>query len=228
MNQSKPSGVVEVIEDGGASIDADAPLREVKGKAIAGVSVAAVSRDAEEVGNTAVGEEEIASRVEAVLMTTDRPLTTGKLAEVVGGVAGKMVSEAVRKLNQVYEETQRSFRVESVAGGWQVMTLPRFAEVLSVLHRARAATKLSAAAMETLAIVAYRQPILRAEIEAIRGVSSGEVIRSLMDKHLVKIVGRAEELGRPMLYGTTRVFLETFGLTGLKDLPKVDELKPRA
>ena len=91
----------------------------------------------------------------------------------------------------------------------------------------RQLTKLSPAALETLSIIAYEQPILRARIEAIRGVASGEVIRGLMDRHMVKIVGRAEELGRPMLYGTTRAFLEVFGLADLKDLPKLEDLKPK-
>ena len=91
------------------------------------------------------------------------------------------------------------------------------------LHKTRAASKLSPAAMETLAIIAYKQPILRVQIEAIRGVASGEVVRSLMERRLVKIVGRSDEIGRPMLYGTTKTFLETFGLSSLKDLPKAED-----
>ena len=100
-----------------------------------------------------------------------------------------------------------------------------FGPVLASLHKSRDQSKLSSAALETLAIVAYKQPALRAEIEAIRGVSCGEMLRSLMERHLVKIVGRAEEIGRPMLYGTTKSFLEVFGLVSLKDLPKVRELR---
>ncbi len=166
-------------------------------------------------------------QVEAALISSDQPLTTAKLAEWLGGVAGRLVDDAIEQLNRFYTQTQRSFRIEAVAGGWQVMTLPQFAEVLSAMHRARAATRLSPAAMETLAIIAYRQPIQRAQVEAIRGVASGEVIRSLMDRRLVRIVGRAEELGRPMLYGTTRAFLEAFGLASLKDLPKAEELRSK-
>jgi len=105
-----------------------------------------------------------------------------------------------------------------------VLTLPAYADVLAALDKSRPSDRLSAAAVETLAIVAYKQPIIRAEIETIRGVASGEILRSLMDKHLVKIVGRAEEVGRPMLYGTTKNFLKVFGLSSLKDLPKAEEL----
>ena len=106
-----------------------------------------------------------------------------------------------------------------------MLTLPQYADVLSELHKSRAQTRLSPAAMETLAIVAYQQPIMRAQIESIRGVACGEVLRSLMERHMVKIVGRAEEIGRPMLYGTTKGFLEAFGLSSLKDLPKVEKSK---
>jgi len=171
--------------------------------------------------------EELLLRVEAVLMTTDRPLSSVKLSELLGNCGAKAVTAAVESLNKTYSDSARSFRVESVAGGWQIMTLPRFADVLAALHRSRQETRLSPASLETLAIIAYKQPILRADIESIRGVASGEVVRSLMDRHLVKIVGRAEELGRPMLYGTTKTFLEVFGLASLKDLPQAEELKPK-
>jgi segregation and condensation protein B len=181
-------------------------------------------------GAAPIDPDELALQVEAVLMTSDRPLPTPKLVELlaVGGQSSKAITAAVEALNRVYEETRRSFRVEAVAGGWQILTLPRFAPVLAALHRSREQTRLSPAALETLAIIAYKQPVLRAEIEAIRGVASGEVIRSLMERHLVRIAGRAEELGRPMLYGTTKTFLEVFGLASLKDLPSAEELKPKA
>lgn len=176
--------------------------------------------------------EILSRRVEAAVLTTDRPITPAKLAEALSGdgntVAAKHVNKAVKLLNGFYEESGRSFRVEQVAGGFQVMTLPEYADVLANLHKKRQESKLSPAAMETLAIIAYKQPIIRAEIENIRGVACGEVLKSLMERHLVKIVGRAEEIGRPMLYGTTKQFLEVFGLGNLKDLPKVEELKSGA
>jgi segregation and condensation protein B len=166
----------------------------------------------------------IETQVEAVLMSSDRPLTAGRIAELLSLETTGPVNAAIRSLNAFYEEHERSFRIEQVAGGFQVLTLPDFQQVVSGLHKTRTDNRLSPAAMETLAIIAYRQPILRAEIEAIRGVACGEVVRSLMDKHLVKIVGRADEIGRPMLYGTTKRFLEVFGLSSLKDLPKAEEL----
>lgn len=170
--------------------------------------------------------KDLALRVEAALMTTDRAISTVKLSEILGGVATKPIRDAIDDLNKVYDSTKRSFRIEQLAGGFQIVTLPQYAQVLANLHKSRQSNKLTAAGMETLAIIAYKQPILRAEIEAIRGVSSGETVRSLMDRHLVKIVGRAEEIGRPMLYGTTKQFLEVFGLSSLKDLPNAGELRP--
>ncbi|MFA9477229.1 SMC-Scp complex subunit ScpB [Phycisphaerales bacterium AB-hyl4] len=171
--------------------------------------------------------EALPSRVEAALLTADRAMTAAKLGEALEAPA-KAINDAIAKLNEVYEQTGRSFRIEQVAGGWQIMTLPEFADVLANLHRKRNESKLSPAAIETLAIIAYKQPILRAEIESIRGVAAGEVLRSLMDRHLIKIVGRADEIGRPILYGTTKQFLEVFGLATLKDLPKVEELQPKS
>ncbi len=170
---------------------------------------------------------EFDARVEAVLFTSDRPLPLAKLVEVVQAPGPGEVRQAVTRLNQHYDATARSFRIEELAGGYQVLTLPRFGPMLANLHRSRSDARLSPAALETLAIVAYKQPILRADIEAIRGVACGEVLRSLMDRHLVKIAGRAEELGRPILYGTTRQFLEHFGLASTKDLPKPGELVQR-
>jgi segregation and condensation protein B len=172
-------------------------------------------------------EADLALKIEAALLTTDRPLPPAKLAELLAVSGVKPVHDAVTSLNQVYEESGRSFRIEQVAGGYQIYTLAEYADLVSSLHKTRAAQKLSPAALETLAIISYKQPILRADVEVIRGVACGEVIRSLMDRRLVKIVGRAEELGRPMLYGTTKQFLEVFGLSSLKDLPKAEELKPK-
>ncbi len=142
------------------------------------------------------------------------------------GVSGtKAVRTAIKELNAQYETTMRSFRIEQVAGGFQLLTLPEFGEFLKKLHQKEIDAKLTKAALETLAIIAYKQPILRADVEAIRGVACGETIRSLMEKHLVKIAGRAEEPGRPILYGTTKRFLELFGLNTLKDLPQPDSAR---
>jgi segregation and condensation protein B len=167
--------------------------------------------------------------LEALLLSTHHPLTAGRLAELMDLPATKPVRQAINDLNAQYEESHRAFRIEQVAGGYQILTMPEFGEALKKLHQREIDAKLTKAALETLAIIAYKQPILRADIEAIRGVACGETIRNLMEKRLVNIAGRAEEPGRPILYGTTRRFLEVFGLNTLKDLPQSEEgLKPPA
>jgi segregation and condensation protein B len=166
------------------------------------------------------------SVIEAILFASDEPLSAERLiviAELNGGV--KQVKKCIEILNQQYQQNGRAFRIEEIAGGYQMMTLPDYNVWLKKLLRERGDNKLTPAALETLAIIAYKQPVIRADIEAIRGVACGELIRSLMYKGLVKIVGKAEILGRPLLYGTTRKFLEVFGLNDLKDLPKAEELK---
>ena len=170
---------------------------------------------------------QVAGQIEAALMVTDRPLSAPKLSELLEGASAKEIKAAVGQLNELYERTGRSFRIEQVAGGWQILTLPDYDRIAAALRKTRTVTRLGPAAMETLAIVAYKQPVLRADVEAVRGVACGEVLRGLMERKLVRIVGRAEELGRPMLYGTTSRFLELFGLADLKDLPPVDQWQPR-
>ncbi|MDP9175829.1 MAG: SMC-Scp complex subunit ScpB [Planctomycetota bacterium] len=166
--------------------------------------------------------------LEALLLSTHHPLTAGRLAELMELQTTRTIRQAIKAMNSFYEESNRSFRIEQIAGGYQIVTLPEFGEHLKRLHQRDVDTKLTKAALETLAIIAYKQPILRADIEAIRGVACGETIRSLMEKHLVKIAGRAEEPGRPILYGTTKRFLELFGLNSLKDLPQSEDgLRPQ-
>jgi len=137
----------------------------------------------------------------------------------------RLVREACDTLNQQYAATNRAFRIESVSGGRQMLTIAAFGQIVTRLKGQRAQTRLSQAALETLAIIAYRQPMLRAQLEAIRGVACGEVLKSLMERRLVKIVGRAEEVGRPMLYGTTPEFLRVFGIANLSDLPQAKDLR---
>jgi len=164
--------------------------------------------------------------VEAVLFAADGPLPGTKIAQVLAAGDARDVRKHVDALNQRYKETQSAFRIEEIAGGYQMLTLPEFSRWIDKVRRVRSESKLSQAALETLAIIAYRQPILRADIEAIRGVAAGEVINRLREMGLVKIVGRADDVGRPMLYGTTRRFLDAFGLKDLGDLPQVEQLKP--
>lgn len=168
---------------------------------------------------------EIAATVEAILFSTDTPMTPAKILQVAELSSKRDVTDSIDILNDRYEESGAAFRIEMIAGGYRLQTLEAYHQVLSRLFKAKSESKLSQPAMETLSIVAYRQPVLRADIEAIRGVACGEVLRGLMEKMLIKIVGRAEVIGRPMLYGTTRRFLEVFGLAGLSDLPRADELR---
>ncbi len=163
--------------------------------------------------------------IEAVLFASDEPLSTARLADISEAGSVKTVREHIEKLNKEYKANNSSFRIEQIAGGYQMLTLDVYNSWLKKLHRVRSENKLSQAALETLAIISYKQPFIRADVEAIRGVACGEMIRSLVYKGLVKIVGKAEVLGRPLLYGTTRKFLQVFGLNSLKDLPKVEELK---
>ena len=166
-------------------------------------------------------------RIEALLMVADRPMTDARVAEVlsVQDPKGTKVREAVDALNARYAADGRTFRIERLAGGNQVMTLPAFGPVVARLRGVREQGRLTQAALETLAIIAYRQPILRADLESIRGVACGEVLRSLMERRLVKIVGRADEVGRPMLYGTTGEFLRQFGIGRLDELPNAKDLR---
>jgi segregation and condensation protein B len=164
------------------------------------------------------------SVVEAVLFACDEPVTVAKLAGIVE-CTPKQIKTSVEALNQQYKQHNRAFRIEQIAGGLQMLTLPYYDHWLRKMIKVRADNKLTPSALETLAIVAYKQPAIRADIEAIRGVASGEMLRGLMVKGLVKMVGRAEVVGRPMQYGTTKKFLECFGLNSLKDLPQIEELK---
>lgn len=166
-------------------------------------------------------------RVEALLFASDRSLSETKMKTVLGietDDATTQIKKAIDSLNASYDADSRAFRIERIAGGYRVMTREELAPLVSRLHAERQQQKLSQAALETLSIIAYRQPVMRAEIEVIRGVACGDVLRGLMDRRLVKIVGRAEELGRPMLYGTTKDFLKIFGLANLNDLPEVQGL----
>ncbi len=171
----------------------------------------------------------IAPSIEAILVTMDKPIPAAQLAEALklpAPGARRRIQGAVDVLNEHYERSGRSFRIESVASGYRIMTRPEFAPAISAIHGVRESQRLTKAGIETLAIVAYRQPITRAEVEAIRGVACGDVLRTLLERRMIAIVGRAEELGRPMLYGTSKRFLEVFGFSSVKDLPAISEVFP--
>ncbi len=163
--------------------------------------------------------------IEAVLFSSDTPLPLAKLTSILGVGSARDVRNHIESLNRKYEQSHASFRIENIAGGYQMLTLPAFNTWVRKLKQSRQDSRLSAAALETLAIVAYKQPVVRADVEALRGVASGEMLNRLRELGLVKIVGRAEDVGRPMLYGTTKRFLEVFGLSSLEELPEVEELQ---
>jgi segregation and condensation protein B len=166
------------------------------------------------------------SVIEAILFSTDEPLPGSKIAQILGTGDANDVKRCIETLNGRYEACGASFRIAGIAKGYQMLTLPAYHTWIGKLHKERSDSRLSGAALETLAIVAYKQPVLRADVEAIRGVAVGDMLVRLRDMNLVRIVGRAEEIGRPLLYGTTTNFLEVFGLASLKDLPKLDADNP--
>jgi segregation and condensation protein B len=165
------------------------------------------------------------SRLEAVLILSREPLSLRKLAQLANLTDGTEARTLLEGLRRRYDERGCAFQVAQVAGGYQLLSRPRFASWLRALGAGDQETRLSPPTLETLAVVAYRQPVLRAEVEAIRGVGCGEILRQLMDRDLLRIVGRSEELGRPLWYGTTKRFLRVFGLCNLDQLPMADELR---
>jgi len=170
--------------------------------------------------------------VEALLFGTDEPLSLRQLSEIMSpdaGDEGRPVSPekilgVIEALNREYNHAGRAFRIVKVAGGYQFATQPQFGVWLGRMIRERSRRKLSVSALESLAVIAYKQPVTKPEIEAIRGVNADYVLRSLMERNLVTVVGRAATPGRPLLYGTTRDFLKHFGLNDLSELPKPREI----
>jgi segregation and condensation protein B len=169
--------------------------------------------------------DERTARLEAILFLAREPITSRKLAQFAHLADGTEARTLIRRLNRLYDETGSAFRAEDVAGGFQLMSRPSFAAWLRRASGVGLEIRLSAPALETLAVVAYRQPVLRAEIDVIRGVDCGEILRQLMDRDLVRTAGRAQELGRPYRYATTKRFLQVFGLRHLQDLPRADLLR---
>jgi len=163
--------------------------------------------------------------LEAILLIAKEPLSARKLAALAGLVDPTQARTLARRLNEQYELHGHAFRIEELAGGMQLLTRPQFAVWLRRLDHVPREELLSQGMLESLAIIAYRQPLLRAEIEAIRGVSCDEVLRQLMQRDLVRICGRHEDLGRPYLYGTTKRFLLLFGLQSLDSLPRAQKIR---
>jgi segregation and condensation protein B len=161
---------------------------------------------------------------EAALFAANRPLTLDELESLEPDAGAAEVRTALDQLREHYDFDGHSVEIVELAGGYQILTRPSFAAAVERAQAMQRQPKLSAATLETLATIAYRQPVGRAEIEEIRGVNSGGVLRTLQERGLIEVVGRSESLGRPLLYGTTALFLETLGLNDLDDLPRSEEL----
>ena len=171
-----------------------------------------------------MGLEEITFAVEALLFASERPLHIEEIKEALEGAADAgEIQELLNALKSDYETQNRGFRLMELAGGYQLVTDGRFADLLRRFYQSREKKRLSQASLETLSVIAYRQPVTRADIEFIRGVNVDGAVKTLIEKGLVRVAGRKEVPGRPMLYGTTTEFLEHFGLNSVKDLPALKE-----
>lgn len=159
--------------------------------------------------------------LESLLFAAHESLSPQRMARAIGHIKPERVSRGLSALQQQYDQKRSPLMLAEIAGGWRLVTRPEYAPFLARLFSKSEKERLSSAALETLAIVAYRQPATRAEIEAVRGVQVAPVLKLLQERRLVKMVGRAEVVGRPLQYGTTKKFLDHFGLAGLEELPKV-------
>ena len=162
--------------------------------------------------------------VEAMIFASDEPVSARKLA-AAAEITVEEVEQAVASLNETYEQDKRAFRLLKIAGGYQFRTISELAPYIQGLGKQVWASRLSRAALETLAIIAYRQPTSRPQIEKVRGVNVSGVLKTLLEKKMITITGRAQVLGRPLLYGTTPQFLRHFGLVSLDHLPRESELQ---
>jgi len=170
-------------------------------------------------------DKEILMRtIEALLFVSNDSLSQEQIKNIIEDVTPDEISGAIEQLKEEYAKTGRTFQIVEVAGGWQMMTDPSMAKWIRRLYK-RSKPRLSAPSLETLAIIAYRQPLARSEIEMIRGVNVDGVIYTLMERGLIKVAGRKDAPGRPILYGTTKEFLQHFGLNSLQELPMLKEFK---
>ncbi|MEQ1794834.1 MAG: SMC-Scp complex subunit ScpB [Nitrospira sp.] len=171
----------------------------------------------------AIAERELRGIVESLLFVSPEPLSVQRLVAIMGDVTKSDVAQALRGLGEELEQEGRGVRLVEIAGGFRLVTKQEYATWIKRLDKTKSAAKLSRSALESLAIIAYKQPIVRSEIEEIRGVETSGVVRTLLERKLVRIVGRKEVPGRPIMYGTTKFFLEHFGLNDLTQLPPLRE-----
>lgn len=161
--------------------------------------------------------------IEAMFFVSDKPLFINEIKGVLEDLDVKEVKEVIACLAKEYEDTRRGFRLKEIAGGYQIVTDTVFAPWLQKLYKTSGADRLRGPSLETLAIIAYKQPVTKPEIEAIRGVNVDGVLKTLVEKTLIRVVGRKDTVGRPILYGTTSEFLQYFGLNSLDELPRLEE-----
>lgn len=166
----------------------------------------------------------LAKLLEAALFASSRPIPLDELKTLDPEASPAAVAMALDELRECYEQQGHGVELVELAGGWQILTRPEYTEIIERAQLASRPHRLSSAALETLALIAYRQPISRADIEEIRGVSVGGMLKTLLERGLIEVVGRGDGMGRPLLYGTTPVFLEQFALRHLGELPRADEL----
>lgn len=169
-----------------------------------------------------MSENNLASVVEALLFVSDKPLTLEQIRSALDNLGTSDIRRVIEELNSGYEGSNRGIRISEIAGGFQMITASWVAPFLKKLYKQRHVERLSRPALETLAIVAYKQPVTKAEISSLRNVNIDGVIATLLDKELIRMVGRKKAPGRPRVYGTTRQFLERFGLKSLEDLPRIE------
>ena len=166
------------------------------------------------------------NRVEGILFLAKEPLPSGKIAQLAEVRDGREVRAIIAQLNKQYDNRGQSFRIEQIAGGFRYLSKQAYSSWIRRLESSPAPIRFSRPVIETLSVIAYRQPVMRAEVEAVRGVGCGEVIRQLMERGFVRISGRSEDLGRPFLYSTSKLFLATFGLNNLDELPEIHLPEP--
>lgn len=163
--------------------------------------------------------------IEALVLSSPEPLPAKRIAEVVGEVTLAEIEEIIGRLNEKYQNGEASFRIRKVAGGYQLYITEDYAGYVEELHTRRRNARLTRSALETMAIIAYRQPVTKLDIEMIRGVASDSVLHTLLERKLITLSGRAQSVGRPLLYRTTDEFLKYFNLNSLEDLPKMEEIE---
>ena len=209
----------EVVSEGSE----DSAATEVSAEAESAEASSVEPAPANDGAVQAIAERELRGIVESLLFVSPEPLSVQRLVAIMGDVTKADVAQALRGLGEELEQEGRGVRLVEIAGGFRLVTKQEYATWIKRLDKTKSAAKLSRSALESLAIIAYKQPIVRSEIEEIRGVETSGVVRTLLERKLVRIVGRKEVPGRPIMYGTTKFFLEHFGLNDLTQLPPLRE-----